>query len=377
MTTKRLKIALVSDAVLPFHKGGKEVRIFHLAQELIRLGQQVDIYTMKWWDGGDTYEHEGMTFHALCRFHPLYVGKRRSIAEGLLFGAACFKLIRYQFDVLETDHMPYFPLFAAKVVSLLKRKPLFATWHEVVGLRAWREYLGFKGGTIAAVIERLSVHMPDHIIAVSAHTQEQLRSVLHYKGPLSLVSNGIDAERIAAVAPAALSSDVIYVGRLIPHKNVDLLLRAVAELRESRPNIHCVVVGTGPQQHKLEALVRELGLERHVTMTGRLESSDDLFALMKSSKVFVSPSIREGFGITVLEAYAAGLKVVTVRHQDNAAQHLVQKETGLVCEPTAAAIAEAIQTLLGEADAGKVLALDASVFDWSAQAVALKEVYGL
>src|SRR6266704_2206777 len=149
MTRKRLKIAFVSDAVLPFHKGGKETRMYHLAQELVQMGQDVRIYTMKWWDGADTYVHEGMTFYALCRLHPLYVGKRRSIKEGVLFGLSCFKMMRYRFDVIETDHMPYFPLFSTKIVSLLKRKPLFATWHEVVGLKAWREYMGFAGGTLA------------------------------------------------------------------------------------------------------------------------------------------------------------------------------------------------------------------------------------
>lgn len=375
MSHKRLKIALVSDSVLPFHKGGKETRIHYLAQELVGMGQDVQIYTMKWWKGDDTYQQDGMTFHALCRFYPLYTGDRRSIKEALLFGFACLKLLTRDFDVLEIDHMPYFPLFAAKIVSKLRRKPLYATWHEVVGKAAWKAYIGTVGGLLAYGIEQLSVHLPDHIIAVSSHTQKELRDTLHYTGPLTLVSNGIDYKKIAAIPPAKKTTDLLYVGRLIPHKNVDLLITAVAKLKPTHPNIRCIIIGTGPEYESLTKLVKKYGLEKNIELTGRLESSDELFGLMKASKVFVSPSFREGFGITLLEAYACGLAVVTVKHPGNAAQYLVKKGLGIVCKPTPEAVAQSIEKLLGTT-AKETKAVAAS-YDWSKQALNLKQVYGL
>ncbi|HSX16850.1 MAG TPA: glycosyltransferase family 4 protein [Patescibacteria group bacterium] len=375
MSAKRLKIALVSDAVLPFHKGGKETRIHHLAQELVQMGQDVHIYTMQWWKGADTYEQDGITYHALCRLYPLYHGKRRSIREGVFFGLACLKLIAYDFDILEVDHMPYFPLFSAKIVSVIKRKKLFATWHEVVGLKAWKAYVGPVAGTVAYAVEQLSIHLPDHIEAVSSHTYNQLRSILHYKGPLSLVSNGIDFPRITAAKPSKTSSDLLYAGRLIPHKNVELLIRAVAVLKHTKPAVRCIIIGTGSEFDRLNTLAAELGVQENITFTGRLESSDDLFALMKSSKVFVSPSFREGFGITILEAYACGLSAVTVEHPDNAAQHLVKKDLGIVCEPTPEAVAAAVNQLLKVKN--PPTKSFAATYDWHKQASALKKVYGI
>jgi glycosyltransferase involved in cell wall biosynthesis len=378
VSVKPLKIALVSDAVLPFHKGGKETRIYHLSKELVRMGQEVDVYTMKWWDGDNTYIHEGVTYHALCRLYPLYTASgRRSIKEGIMFGLACLKMFFYGFDIIETDHMPYFPLFFTKLVTVVKRKPLYATWHEVVGFDAWKKYMGTTKGAVAYAIERVSIMLPNHIIAVSEHTQKQLRTVLHYKGKLSLVSNGIDYVRIAPVLPAAGKSDIIYVGRLIHHKHVNILVEAVALLRAQYPDVRCIIVGGGPEHATLQALVKERNLEKNVTITGRLESSDDVYAFMKASKIFVSPSTREGFGITILEAFACGLSVVTVKHKDNLAQYLVTPETGIVCELGATDIAASIKTLLERSHGPSHHTTDTASYDWSQQAIALKEAYGL
>lgn len=377
MSVKQLKIALVSDAVLPFHRGGKETRTYQLSKELVQMGQQVDVYTMKWWDNGDTYKYEGVTYHALCRLYPLYIAEgRRSIKEGIMFGLSCLKLLFHDFDIIETDHMPYFPLFFTKIVTLIKRKPLYATWHEVVGLEAWKKYAGTTKGTIAYMIEQLSVKLPNHIIAVSEHTKEQLRSTLHYKGRISLVMNGIDYKTIKAIVPADKKSDIVYVGRLIPHKHVDVLIEAIALLRESHAGIQCMIIGGGPEYDNLKRLVKERRLEKNVTITGPIESFDDVYALMKASKLFVSPSTREGFGITMLEAFACGLPVITVKHKDNLAQYLVTPERGIVSELTAASIAQSVEKLL-KRKSGSSLDQGTASYDWEHQALLLKEAYGL
>jgi glycosyltransferase involved in cell wall biosynthesis len=333
---------------------------------------------MKWWEGKNkTYQHGGVTYHAISRLYALYTKQnRRSFKEGILFGLACLKLVTQKYDILEVDHMPYFPLFSAKLVSLIKRKPLYATWHEVVGLAAWRKYIGFVPGTVAYMLERFSVMMPNHIIAVSVHTADLLRTSLHYRGQLSLVVNGIDCQKISKVPAAAKQSDVMYAGRLIKHKNVDVLIESIAIARESYPTITCLIVGDGPERRNLTALVKELKLEQHVTFTGQIPESHQVYSLMKASKIFVSPSTREGFGLTILEAYACGLSVVTVKHPDNAGQYLVQPGAGVVCQLNAQDLSMAIVSLL-ETPRTRRKKVDASQFDWEHSAAALKEAYGL
>lgn len=350
------------------------MRIYQLSKALVAQGCTVDIYTMRWWDDGDIYQYEGVTYHAISRLYPLYHGERRSIKQGVLFGLATLRMVRYDFDILEVDSMPFFPLYAAKVVSLIKRRPFFATWHEVWGREYWQEYLKGIKGSIAYLIERYSISMPNHIVAVSGHTTDRLRGMLHYKAPLSVIPNGIDHVMIQPIRANKHASDVVFTGRLLAHKNVNLLVDAIAIIRKEQPDIRCYIVGGGPEQANLQQRVDRLGLGANVVLTGFLETSEEVFAYMKASRVFVLPSTREGFGITVLEAYACGLSIVTVRHRDNAAQYVAPKECSIVCEPTATDIAAAIRQQLQQPPR-KVPHEAAARYDWGKLASDLKEVY--
>ena len=76
----------------------------------------------------------------------------------------------------------------------------------------------------------------------------------------------------------------------------------------------------------------------------------EVYALLKAAKVSVFPSAREGFGIAVLEALACGVPVITTSAPANLARHLVTRSSqGLVCDPSAAAIAEAVKAWLAAA----------------------------
>ena len=138
---RRSVVAMVSDAIYPYHRGGKEVRYHELAQRLAKRAE-VHVYTMQWWKGSRERTEDAVTFHAISRLHGLYVKDRRPVRQAIFFAIACFRLLKSRFDVLEADHIPYFQVILLRIVATLKRKRLVVMWHEVWGRSYRRQYLG-------------------------------------------------------------------------------------------------------------------------------------------------------------------------------------------------------------------------------------------
>jgi glycosyltransferase involved in cell wall biosynthesis len=358
-------VALVTDAIGPFHRGGKEQRYLELAH---RLAAQADVhvYTMNWWRGPRIRRDRGVTYHAISPLLPLYSGGRRSIRQALVFAICCFRLLWQRFDVIEADHMPYIQLLPLKVVSVLRRRRLVVTWHEWWGPEYWRSYLG-PAGRIGWLFERLSMRLPDTILADSPHTASRLREFTGDRIPIVVVPNGIDLSAIREVEAIADARDVVVVGRLLAHKRIDMLLDALAILRDRGRPASARIIGTGPELAALSARTRELGLSALVEFRQNIGTQSLLYGELKGARVAVFPSEREGFGIAVLEALACGVPVVTTSAPHNLARHLVERSggAGIICEPNAAALAEAIGSALDVS--GAVASFDRSwlvEYDW-------------
>ena len=342
------KVAFISDAVYPFHKGGKEKHLHEVSRRLAKHGREVHIYTMKWWDGGKELILDDIHYHAISKLHPMYSGERRSIKQGILFSLACFKLLRQPFDVVNVDNIPYFPLFSMRLVCWLKRKKLYATWHEVWGKEYWKEYLGGLRGYFGYLVEKTAMRLPNTFIAVSRHTADRLKAAgVH--GDIQTVPNGIDPEPIYASPRHDESFDIVYAGRLINHKNVDVLIEAISKVREDNPGVKSIIIGEGPERTMLEEMVRDHGLGDNVRFQDFLRRNDELYGFIKASKMLVLPSSREGFGLIVAEANACDVPVITTHHEDNGARDLiVEGENGYLTELDANDLAGHISRVLDD-----------------------------
>jgi glycosyltransferase involved in cell wall biosynthesis len=336
-------IAMVTDAIAPYHRGGKEQRYDELAPRLTRFAD-VHVYTMKWWRGRRrTTRRDGVTYHAICPFLPLYRGERRSIAQALMFALSSLRLLFARFDVLEADHMPYLQLFPLKLVTALRGKRLVVTWHEVWDRAQWKQYLG-AAGNVAWALEQFAMRLPDCIIAASPHTGERLEERIGGRVPIVVAPNGIDLELVSRTPAALEPADVVSVGRLLSHKRFDLLLEAIAVLADEGREFTCRIIGGGPERPALRMQAVRLGIGHLVDFRHEVRSSEELLSLVKASRVFVFPSEREGFGIAALEAIACGLPVITTTAPHNLAQHLVERSArGVLCAPTAQSLADAIE----------------------------------
>ena len=357
-----MKIAFVYDVIYPYVKGGVEKRIRELAVRLSARGHDVHIVGMKYWDGPDTLEMDGITMHGICPAQPLYAGGRRTIREAIWFSIRLIPFLnREEFDIIDCQQFPYFPCFPVKLAAVLKKKPFVITWHEVWS-DYWYEYLGWKGA-LGKITERLVAGLTPNSIAVSGTTSKKLRCL--GVDDVRIIPNGIDPAHIRSVPPSMISSDIIFVGRLIKEKHADVLVQAFATLLSGSPGLTLLVLGDGPEREHILALIKDLAIEDRVLLEPFTDSHDEVISLMKSSRVSVIPSTREGFGIAALEALACGLPVVTVDHPDNAISELITNETGFRSSLSVDDLACKIQEALSRYRAMKPACIaSAESYDW-------------
>jgi glycosyltransferase involved in cell wall biosynthesis len=306
----------------------------------------------------------------------LYVEGRRSIKEAIYFARKLlFPLMKEDFDVIDCHAFPYFPCFSAKICSSLKRTPLVITWHEIWN-DYWYDYLG-KKGIFGKVVEKMTTHLTDKMIAVSERTKRDL-GMIGVRKEIKVIPNGIDFVKIGMIEASNEETDVVFAGRLIREKNVDVLIEAVNIIKKEVPDVKCMIIGDGPEKRRLEKMVYDLGLEANIEFTGFLADHNDVISYIKSSKVFVLPSIREGFGIVALEANACGLPVITVNHKMNAACDFINNNgNGFICELSEEEITEKIFIALDRREDMKRKCVEnARGYDWD-NAVNLTESFYL
>ncbi|MFA5384775.1 MAG: glycosyltransferase family 4 protein [Eubacteriales bacterium] len=373
-----MKIVYIYDAIYPWIKGGAEKRIYEISKRLVQRGHEVHWLGLKWWEGEKDIVKDGIHLHGIGKWNNLYIDGRRSIKEGLYFGLKTLTGLRGYFDVIDCQEFPYFPCFFAKIYSLFKKTSFIITWYEVWG-DYWFDYLG-KKGIFGWVVERLIAKIPHLAIPISEKIKEDLMSLGVSEKIMRVVPNGVDFYRIKKAEQNSENIDVIYVGRLISHKNVDILLKAISEVREKIPDIKCGIIGDGPEKESLTSLSKKLGLDNNVIFFGFFERDEDVYSYMKASKIFVLPSTREGFPNTILEANSCGLPAIIVRHKNNAGVVVVKEGyNGFIQNKSPEEIAKRIICLLQDENARQKLSRNALEFakmhDWDVIVDKIERVY--
>jgi glycosyltransferase involved in cell wall biosynthesis len=194
---------------------------------------------------------------------------------------------------------------------------------------------------------------------------------------------GIDTSRFHPAHEAAREAVVLFVGRLVEKKGLCYLISAMARVQERHPDAQLVVIGDGPLRAELEA--QASASLRHYRFLGA-RSSDEVRDWYRQARVFCAPSVTaqsgetEGLPITVLEAQAMALPVVSTIHS-GIPEAVSDGRTGMLArEHDAEGLASAISALLGDAERARSLGLAArnsvlSRFDMQHQTSLLERVY--
>jgi glycosyltransferase involved in cell wall biosynthesis len=204
--------------------------------------------------------------------------------------------------------------------------------------------------------------------------------------PVHRVPKGVDSQRFrpdgASVRSSLRLDDkrvVLTVARLVPIKNVRLLLDAVAMLRERVGNVHLVVVGDGPEANALKAQARVLGISENVTFVGTVPF-EETPAFYRAADVFALSSTFDNSPNVVLEAMASGVPIVTTA-VGGVAEFVSNGVGGLIVPlDDVGAFAGALERYLAAPDAAREAGsrnrlAATTAFSWRTSAMRLLDVY--
>jgi glycosyltransferase involved in cell wall biosynthesis len=376
-----MKILIVSEMSTPYAVGGGEVRYGLLARQLARQGHEVTWLSMRQRQSPGEETIEGVRH--LHRGPRIANPPGRPLVAMLRYMVTAFwHVLTHRYDVV--DCQPYAPLPAVWLACVLSLQRMVATIHDTSSRPAAAappqagqpgggddQWLSARDRLIVGPIETLLYRLPYRRIVTDTYGVRRTlaRSFGVSDRRMVTVHCGIDTDAIAATPAAAEQADVLFAGRVIPHKHVDDFLDAivaVAERRRARglPPLRAAVVGDGPLLAAMRSRAADLGLAPSVSPTaavaikeppaaqvefcGSLPDHAAVIGRMKSAGVLVLPSTREGFGLVLAEALACGTPCVAY-DEPAVREVLADGAAGVLVPPRdVAGLAVAIERLLAD-----------------------------
>lgn len=263
-------------------------------------------------------------------------------------------------DVVHVHGMG-FPLDYAAATRHVHGRPLIMSTHG--GIFHTTALSGVKA-IYVRLAKRFTLPQVDRVVACSVPDFELFRPL---SDRLTLIENGVNLRRIRFNPAEKRTNTFLFVGRVAQNKRVDLLLRAFAALRPTNPDFELRIVGQDWQGEveALRSLATELGIADRVTFAGAVGDAE-LIDEYARARFFVSASEHEGFGISAVEAMAAGC--VPVLNDIAAFRRLMRPgANGLLVDFTDAPRAAVALASLADADLpawGRAAAASVESFSW-------------
>lgn len=314
------RILSVNESFFP-HEGGAEMRSFETLKRLVKKGFEVKVLTNSF---DEDHSVTGLDVEDIAgiRAENYFKEGSRKIKGVIKFSLEASKKIaeHNDYDIYNFDEFPLLHALKGQN-SVPQGRNSFFTWHEV--LRDFYLSKNFLWKRAAKWEEEIAKKIPNHI-AVSDTVSNLLRNTYN-PSRVSIINNGVNTSEFKCDGHKEWGK-IVYVGRVEPHKRLDVLIRNF----KKHPDLNIKIIGNGSQYNYIRSLING---NKNITITGHLDH-EELVREIKESWLFVMPSYREGFSIASLEAMAASVPVVTVNSQYNLAVNEIIKHgyNGLVSD---------------------------------------------
>ena len=221
------------------------------------------------------------------------------------------------------------------------------------------------------------LHRHNQYVTVSLPSARDLVGLGVGNERIALVRNGLDeASGPSLDGPRAPTPRVLVLSRLVPHKQIEDALAAVAQLRSSIPDLHLDIVGGGWWRQRLVARAERLGIIDAVTFHGHIDDVTK-HRVMQQSWVHVLPSRKEGWGLAVIEAAQHAVPTIGYRSSGGLADSIIDGVTGMLVD-NRAELVNRLQQLLADPVLRDQLGAKAQArsaeFSWPQSADAMRTV---
>jgi glycosyltransferase involved in cell wall biosynthesis len=292
----------------PPHVGGVERHVASLARELVRQGHHATVITLANEPG--IAQEDGIDVVRLRRWLPVasvfslpFPGTTRNLAS---------KLAGLEVTVIST-HTRFFPMSMVGIrLGRRLRLPVVHTEHGSGFVKGVSPVVGIASRLVDLTLGRYVLRTADRVLAVSESVSVFVARLS--SATATIFHNAINVAEWTAAAPdfSRATDRLVFMGRLVPGKGWDVLLSAVELMRadSAAPVVTVDILGDGPERSHLERVIAERELGDIVTVHGYVSGTQR--AELLSGSVLVNPTtLAEGFQTSLVEALAAGSRVVT------------------------------------------------------------------
>jgi glycosyltransferase involved in cell wall biosynthesis len=372
-----MKICVVSHSFFPTI-GGAELVVHHLSKHMTIMGEEVIVFT----------HHKNFCSSFQFNYNVKYYPRvPKEILQGFIFSLFLILIQkRNHFDIIHV-HVAKMGYYAAKIKKILKT-PIVITTHGR-DLQKFPEIgYGFRLDPRWNKRIEYALKNADLVTAIGSSTRQEYLKIGVQKNRIADIPNGVDLKRFQASSqnirkilnlPADMKI-VLVVGRYDIKKGFEYLIRAIPEVIKKQSNVKFLFIGK--DLNILRPLIQKLLINPYIIVLeqqtfNQKESSiinldkipnDILLSAYKSSDVFVSPSLIEGFALVIIEAMASGLPIVATNVSGNEDAIINGKNGILVPSRNPKELAAKIIEILQNNEMQKHLAKNAiemsSNYDW-------------
>lgn len=289
--------------------GGAFTVANNLINKMLKLKYSLDIHVVSFGNENKLVHKDGYKIHFIKNLD--FPTARYWYRPNLLKN----KIVEINPDLIHLNHTypPY---------SFITQLPIpcIITVHGLTSLRVKRVYTKnsrlllktfFKFKMFEPYFEKKALQSATSIIPVSLWMKSQIDDIIGLDSKTVFIPNGIDYEKYCANESSdnLIHPSILFVGRLIEIKGVDILIKALSIVKTSYPKIHLYVGGDGNQCKNLRLLTSELDLINNITFLNFMPENE-VIQMLSSADIFVLPSRFENAPMALMEALASGVPVI-------------------------------------------------------------------